>query len=350
MEPLNVDGSFGEGGGQILRTAVCLAVLTRRPVRVSNIRAGREQPGLRPQHLSAIRILGDLCGAKLEGDEIGSAAVTFFPGELRGGSMEVDLRTAASITLVLQAVVPAVSLAGSGLRLDLRGGTDVPWSPTLDYFSTVVREGFHRAGIDFVLSATRRGYYPAGGGRAVAEIGTCREASPIVATTPGRGGGATILSRCGKLPIHVAERQAAAARRVLLDRGIEVARVVATAEESDSPGSSVALVSTGAQTLLGADSLGARGKKAEEVGAEAAEAFASYREGGSCVDPYLADMLAPILCFAKGESKLLVPRVTPHLTTSLHVASLFTDFKTTFEERGKCTVVAIRPGGRRAED
>ena len=162
VEPIEVDGSKGEGGGQILRTAVAFAVIQGKPVRVREIRAGRDVPGLKRQHVSALQVLSKVFGGELTGATEGSSVVTFVPGKGRSQRLSVDMGTAASITLVLQAVVPAVALTRSRLELDLVGGTDVPWSPTYDYYERIVREAFRLIGIRFDITSSRRGYYPRG--------------------------------------------------------------------------------------------------------------------------------------------------------------------------------------------
>jgi RNA 3'-phosphate cyclase len=345
MDTVEVDGSYGEGGGQILRTAMALSIVTRRPTHVTKIRAGREVPGLRPQHLAAVEILRDISGGHAEGARVGSTDVAFTPGEARRGTLTKDLGTAASITLVLQAVVPAVSLAGSSLSLELTGGTDVPWSPCFDYLSTVMKEAFHRVGVDFSASASRRGYYPRGGGRVTASVEPCSGPAGIKLVAPPADRPVRVMSRCGALPRHVAERQAQAASTALSDAGLRVGEVTVAAEDSDSPGSSVVIASIGPDGMLGADSLGARGRLAEDVGRAAASRFLGMRSGGSCIDSFLADMVAPILCFAKSESKLRIPEVSEHLRTSLHVASLFGGHRYSVEEGKGFSIVTIGPAG-----
>ena len=170
MEAVEVDGSFGEGGGQILRTAAAFAIALHRPIHVTGIRAGRRVPGLRQQHVSALEILRAVSGGRRAGCSVGSSEISFQPGSGSETSLFFDLRTAASITLVLQAVVPAVALSGRRLSLELVGGTDVPWSPTFDYFATVVRHAFSMVGVGFSAETLSRGYYPRGGGRARVSI------------------------------------------------------------------------------------------------------------------------------------------------------------------------------------
>lgn len=343
METVEVDGSYGEGGGQILRTAAAFSIIAHRPIHVTRIRAGRDVPGLRPQHAACLTILRDLSGGSLDGAEVGSGEITFTPGTVETTSMTVDLKTAASVTLVLQAVVPAVSLSGAAVRLDLTGGTDVPWSPPFDYFASVVREGLRSVGISFSARAEKRGYYPNGGGRVVSDIEPCRALKGIELVGPSEHQPIGVVSRCGRLPRHVAERQSDSATSVLRRNGWNVGEETISEEKSDSPGSSIVLTEIGKSCVLGTDALGARGKRAEDVGKEAGDGFAALRRSEACLDSCLADMLAPILSLADGESRLLIPGISRHLTTSLYVAGLFTEFNYSFEERGKSTCLSISP-------
>jgi len=343
METLEIDGSFGEGGGQILRTAVAFSIILGRPVKVSRIRAGRSSPGLRQQHVSALRILRQASGGRLDGGEVGSTAITFHPGVVEAAEMRVDLRTAASITLVLQAVVPAASLSRSSLDLHLVGGTDVPWSPTLDYFEFVVLPSLRLLGIDCQVRSTKRGYYPRGGGVVEARIEPCKQVVALDLSRRDANPPASIISRCGRLPSHVAERQSKAARTHLDNHGVSVETVSTSQETSDSPGSSILVSKTGRGFFLGSDSTGARGKRAEVVGREAAEGFVKVYESGACIDSHLADALAPILSLASSESRLLVPLVTEHLRTSLYVAKLFTNCSYEFSNQEKAWLVSITP-------
>ena len=343
METLEVDGSYGEGGGQIVRTAAAFSMITHRPIHVTRIRAGRDVPGLRPQHAACLAILRDLSGGRLDGADVGSGEMTFTPGIVEKTTVTADLKTAASITLVLQAVVPAVSLSGATVRLDLTGGTDVPWSPPFDYFASVAVEVLRLVGINFSASSEKRGYYPNGGGRVVAQIEPCHVLKGIELVGPSEHQPIRIASRCGRLPRHVAERQSDSATSVLRRNGWNVGEETISEEKSDSPGSSIVLAEIGKGCILGADALGARGKRAEDVGKEAGDRFAAVRRTGACIDSCMADTLAPILSLADGESRLLIPGITRHLTTSLYVAGLFTDFNYEFEELGNSTCLTIRP-------
>ncbi|MBI3860027.1 MAG: RNA 3'-terminal phosphate cyclase [Thaumarchaeota archaeon] len=343
MEFLEIDGSFGEGGGQIVRTAVAFSAIKSLPVRVRNIRAGRRDPGLKAQHASALRILAQVFEADLEGASEGSTDVSFAPGAPHASRIVVDARTAASITLVLQAVVPAVSISRSSLELELRGGTDVPWSPTLDYLTDVASPLYRSLGIKFDLKCLKRGYYPVGGGSVEVKIESCDEVSPVDLTKVIGSPSAKIVSRCAALPRHVAERQAGAAVRVLTDRGIGCSQPLISEEESGSPGSSVLVRTESGGRTMGADSIGARGKPAEEVGKDAATRFAETAASGAAMDFNVADMVAPWLSLAREESVFTVPSVTAHLRTGLHLAELFTGCSHTTESFGKAFKVKVIP-------
>ncbi len=343
MEFVEVDGSKGEGGGQILRTAVAFSAILRKPVRVSGIRAGRLEPGLKRQHVSALQVLNRVFGGDLTGAREGSSVITFVPSAPRLRSLSIDMGTAASITLVLQAVIPAVALNRTELSLELVGGTDVPWSPTFDYLDRVVRSAFASVGMRFETTASRRGYYPRGGGRATAAIGTCEHLASIDFAERRETSGAKVVSRCGGLPRHVAERQLASASKVLESAGIAVLGSEVEAGLSDSPGSSVLVYFAGQGAHLGADGLGARGKPAEDVGADAASRFVAAAKSGASLDSNLADMLLPLLSMASEPSVARIPEVTEHLRSGLDLAEQFTSCTWSAEVVDGASVVRVEP-------
>ena len=341
---MEVDGSFGEGGGQILRTAVCFSIALAIPIHVTRIRAGRRIPGLRPQHSATIKILAEICSAKVEGAGVGSTELSFSPGRVKAAHGSFDLGTAASIPLVLQAVVPALSLAGASYDLELVGGTDVPWAPTSDYLDRVVSPAMSAAGIRFTIEVGRRGYYPNGGGKASVHVEACESVEPLQLSSlrsegEGGSGGVSLVSRCGGLPVGVAERQAMAAVSALRSRFEKEVSL----EDSLSPGTSILVSMTGDGCYLGGDSIGARGKPAEAVGREASERFMDAFSPRARVDAHLADMLAPVLCLSDAPSALLIPNATEHLRTSLHVAAQFTSAEHRIEDRGGAALLTISP-------
>jgi RNA 3'-terminal phosphate cyclase (ATP) len=326
---LKIDGSQGEGGGQILRTAVTLSAITNTPVEITSIRSKRTNPGLRPSHLTAVKVLADLFRAKTENLKVGAEWVRFEPsGRFEGGMARVDIGTAGSIPLILMAVVPAVSLSGNGLEIEITGGTDVKASPTIDYVRHVVAEVFRSIGIKFSVEVLKRGYYPKGGGAVRAVIEPCRSPAPSEFLN-GRFVEPRITSVCSKLPRHVAERQIASALLLLEKAGIKCSNYSASYENALSPGTSILVysVSDFGGPYVGGDSIGELGKRAEAVGQEAACRFAETALAGAAVDPFLADMLVLPLCLAKGRSAYRTTRVTEHLRTNLQVARALTGRK-----------------------
>jgi RNA 3'-terminal phosphate cyclase (ATP) len=342
---MEVDGSQGEGGGQILRTAVAFSAILGVPVKVFNVRAGRPEPGLKRQHLSALRVLAQVFGGDLSGGSEGSTEISFVPGVQKLQTFSLDMGTAASITLVLQAVVPAAALTRSGLSLELVGGTDVPWSPTFDYFQNVARPAYSDLGIDFIMKSQRRGFYPRGGGRASVSIEPSDRVVPWNMVGQSTGS-VRVISRCASLPMHVAERQLRAAKGTLEEAGIKVERGDAIEEEADSPGSTLLVWKTGVGTFLGSDSIGSRGKPAEAVGVEAATKFIADARSGASLDTNLADMIVPLLSLAPGPSSVRVPRISSHLRTGLALASQFTSCDYSIVDEGTSWVVDVIPRQR----
>ncbi|MEN3000150.1 MAG: RNA 3'-terminal phosphate cyclase [Acidilobaceae archaeon] len=319
---IEIDGSMGEGGGQILRTAIALSAITGKPVKIRNIRAKRENPGLRSQHLVAVKAIASLSGGRLAGAEIGSTTLEFYPGRIRGGSYFFDVGTAGSVALVLQALLPVAAFADSPVEVRIRGGTDVHMAPTIDYMKEVLSRLTSLMGFSFSLSLERRGHYPKGGGSVRVRV----EPSRLSARDFVERGGLVkvgIRSHAVRLPRHVAERQAAAAQEALrgeLGREPEVSLEVS--EDALGPGSGVLTWALYEKTVLGADSIGAPGKRAEIVGKEAAQALLEDISTGAALDRHAADMIPLYSALAKGTSVLSGAMLTSHATTTLELLSL----------------------------
>jgi RNA 3'-terminal phosphate cyclase (ATP) len=344
VEPVRIDGSQGEGGGQILRTAVSLSAILARPVKITNIRAGRSNPGLRPSHMTAVKVIADLFGAHVENLKVGSEWIRFEPsGRFSGGTTKVDIGTAGSIPLTLMAVVPAVALSNNAIELEITGGTDVKASPTIDYLRYVVAEAYRSAGIKFSVDVQRRGYYPKGGGLVKAIVEPCKAPSPVEFLN-GRHVAPKIVSVCSQLPKHVAERQISSALLALEKSGVSCKNYTASFETALSPGTSILVysVSDFGGPYIGGDSIGEVGKRAEQVGQEAAGRFLQSALAGTPVDPFLADMMVLPLCLSKGVSHYRVADVTRHLRTNLQVASQVTGCKYDISPSGGGSLVTIQ--------
>jgi RNA 3'-terminal phosphate cyclase (ATP) len=339
---VKIDGSQGEGGGQILRTAVSLSAITGKPVQVTNIRAKRPNPGLRPQHMTGIRIIADLFHAKSENLKVGAQWVRFSPSDrFEGGSVKIDIGTAGSIPLILMTLVPAVSLSNNSLQIEVTGGTDVKASPTIDYVKHVIAKSYLSIGLKFLVDVLKRGYYPKGGGLVQSTINACKRPGTIELLDT-RYVEPKIISVCGQLPVNVAKRQISSALIALEKKDVRCSNYTASIETSFSPGSSILVYSVSDFGLyVGGDSIGELGKRAEAIGTEAAQRFLESTLARAMVDPFLADMLVLPLALCKGRSRYRIARVTQHLLTNLHVASEIVGCKYNIEQRRGSYVVII---------
>ncbi|MFX1560651.1 MAG: RNA 3'-terminal phosphate cyclase, partial [Promethearchaeota archaeon] len=215
---MEIDGSYGEGGGQILRTAVSLSALTMKPIRVNNIRAGRPKPGLKRQHIAGIEVTGRIVNAEIKGLEVGSTVVEFIPRERSGGKISYDVGTAGSISLVLQASLPPAILSPETISFRLRGGTDVKWSPPVDYLNNVFARTLEILGPKVEISQKRRGHYPRGGGEVTCDVNPVDAIMPLERVQLGDINNAGGISHCVRLPGHIADRQASAAEEMILEK------------------------------------------------------------------------------------------------------------------------------------
>ncbi len=347
---IEIDGSYGEGGGQILRTAVGMAALTGKPVRIFNIRANRPNPGMSHQHYHAVKAVAEMCDAECEGLEVGSTELVFRPGRVRGGEYEIDIGTAGSVTLLLQAVKLAALAADSTVEVEVRGGTDVKWSPPVDYEIHVHAHYLKRIGCEYELEVERRGHYPRGGGIVRARIEPVDRLKPLNAVEFGELEEVRGISHCVRLPPHVAERQARAAAEVIerelgVEPDIEVETYPKHRDPHKGPGSGIVLWAEDDQgNRIGADALGEKGKPAEQVGREAAEELVERVKTGMALDENMGDQILPFLALADGESEYGVTRVDPHLTTNAWVVQKFLDVDIEVDgEEGEPAVVRVRP-------
>ncbi len=316
---LHLDGAYGEGGGQILRTALSLAALLGQPVRIENIRSGRSKPGLRPQHLTAVRALGQVTRAEVTGAELSSQELTFRPGPPRPGHYLFDVAektgSAGSVTLIAQALLPPLLRAGAPSTLILKGGTHVPWSPPAHYLLQVFLPALAQLGAEVKMTLNRWGWYPRGGGEARWEITPAPTLLGVEWRTPAAAAAFRAISAAARLPEHVISRQA---QRLKARLGEDL--VVETMEASGlDPGSLVFLWGPGA----GFHALGARGKPAEKVADEVADEYLNFRKRQAAVDRHLADQIVLYLALARGPSRLITEEVTSHLLTNLWVIEQF---------------------------
>lgn len=335
---IHLDGSYHEGGGQIVRTALALSTITGMAFEVCDIRKGRPNPGLKNQHLYCIKALEELCDAKTEGAELGSCELRFEPGKIRPKTINIDIGTAGSITLMLQAVLLPSLFAQAPMRIKIKGGTDVKWSMPFDFFDGLFLD-FARDFAEIDINLLKRGYFPKGGGKVDIKIKPRydlrsfssfsefisklrQEIKPLDMTLQGSLQKISGISHASQMleTAEVAVRQARAAKRKLgcLEVPIDI-----KAEYCDtlSPGSGITLFAEFDECKLGADALGERGKKSEDVGEEAAEKLISEIRSGAAVDQHIADNLIPILALVGGQIK--VSEITAHTLTNIYTVEKF---------------------------
>ncbi len=327
-ELVEIDGAFGEGGGQIVRSAVALSCLTGRPIRVYNVRARRKNPGLGNQHVTAIRAARQICGARLEGVKVGSSTFEFWPGQVQPGNYSFDIGTAGSTTLVFQTIVwPLLSVEGDSV-VTLVGGTHNPLAPCFDYLELVWAPFVRACGANVELSILRYGFYPVGGGRIRARIhglGGLHRLRPLVVEARDEKGVIRLWSRVARLPESIAARQRNRAVKQLERAGYEVSEAEEGVVEAMCPGTYVFLHYEDSFTRAGFQALGERGKRAERVADEAVAAFLAYVESDAALDPHMADQIVFPLAFARGSSSYTTSEVTQHLLTHVHLLRLFLD-------------------------
>lgn len=328
-----IDGSLMEGGGQILRMAIAFSALFRKPVRVINIRAGRSNPGLRPQHLTGITLVKDICGGRLEQAFIGSTEVTLYPGPIRGGDFSADTGTAGSVVLMLQVALPCLLFADSPSVLRLRGGTNADMAPQIDYTLSVFLPVARKFGASCDIKVVKRGYFPKGGGLVEVRVEPAGSLNPVTLTDPGRIVKITGRSFvAGVLPVKVAHVMADTAAAIIREQlpsvSISVERVKESEANAFGTGNGIVLWAESSTGLRRAGSaLGKRGVSAEAVGEAAARELLEEVEHDVCVDSHLQDQLIVFMALANGTSQVLCGPLTLHTETAIHVAHQLTQAK-----------------------
>jgi len=354
MEALFIDGSHGEGGGQILRTACSLSAITGRAIRLDRIRAGRRKPGLAAQHVTAIRAVGALCDARVEGDEIESETLFFSPqGSIEAGDYRFDVAdareggSAGSVCLVLQAVLLPLAYCSGASTVSVIGGTHVSWCPSFDYLQEIWLPALSRLGIDAGLELVRPGWFPVGDGEVIATINgwgaeAASHASGLTIVDRGPLGRVTGRAIASSLPAHIAQRMSDRARVLLEPLGVPV-EIQPRRMRSASPGAGIYIAARYENISCGFDGAGRRGLPSEEVAEHAVAKLLDHHATGAALDEHLADQILLPLAFADGPSAFSCRRVTRHLESNAWVIARFGLARVAIEREpdgtGRVTVV-----------
>ncbi len=315
-----IDGSAGEGGGQILRSALTLSLVTGKPFRIEKIRANRPKPGLLRQHLACVRAAREISGAQVDGETLGASVLTFHPASARAGDYSFAVGTAGSTGLVLQTVLLPLALAGAPSRLELRGGTHNPYAPPFEVLAESWLPLLRRIGFDVTLTLHRHGFYPAGGGHVEVQIGPAGDLAPLELEETGAllGVNAEILT--ANLHPNVAAREADVLRARL---GWDEAQVNARTDiRSDGPGNAVLLRCAYEHAVGIIAGFGDPGTSADAVATRAAASAKAFLAAGVPVEAHLADQLLLPLALARG-GRFVTTAPTPHLLSNIFVVGTF---------------------------
>ncbi len=318
MNYLKINGEHGEGGGQIIRSAITLSCITKQPIHLENIRKNRKVVGLRPQHLTAIKIIQKITDAKVIGAEIGSTELKFIPGDVKNLDLIEDVGTAGSISLILQVLIPVVAISQKKLDLKIKGGTDVLWSPSIDYTQYVLREAYSRMGIKFSLELCKRGYYPKGGGEINLHVNSSSLKS--ISFTKRKTNSVKLICTFSKISIEKIKNEVKEIKQKLTKENFIVETEIKNEEAVDS-GASMLIYSIDEHSIIGIDAL--FDKKTQKFDLNIDE----FIKNSVGIDGNLADMLVVTASLGHKKTIFRVKEISKHLETNLFVTSKITGCK-----------------------
>ena len=318
MNYLKINGGHGEGGGQIIRSAIMLSCITKQPIHLENIRKNRKVVGLRPQHLTAIKIIQKITNAQISGAEIGSTELKFIPGDVKSLDLIEDVGTAGSISLILQVLIPVVAISQKKLDLKIKGGTDVLWSPSIDYTQYVLREAYSRMGIKFSLELCKRGYYPKGGGEINLHVNPSNLKS--ISFTKRKTNSVKLICTFSKISIEKIKNEVNEIKQKLTKENFIVETEIKNEEAVDS-GASMLIYSIDEHSIIGIDAL--FDKKTQKFDLNIDE----FIKNSVGIDANLADMLVVTASLGQKKTIFRVKEISKHLETNLFVTSKITGCK-----------------------
>lgn len=342
MNVVEIDGSYGEGGGQILRSALSLSIITGTPFRLINIRAGREKPGLRPQHLTSVHAATAISDAEVDGAQVGSLALEFAPRAAKAGNYQFDVGTAGAVMLILQTLLPPLCRTSEESQIFLRGGTHVPFSPPFHFVAEVFLPMVARMGVQAEVNLLQAGWHPKGGGEVTATITPTSALQPLNLTERGTLRRVTVYALLSNLPDHIAQRERDTAANLLRDRRDIPPRLEIQRLPSIGEGTMVALVAEFENTVVGFSAMGQIGKRAERVAEEAVRPFLKFLKSDATVDSHLADQLLLYMALAEGHSRIVTNELTAHVRTNVWLIEKFLPVQFKVEgELGKQATIEV---------
>jgi RNA 3'-terminal phosphate cyclase (ATP) len=346
---IEIDGSHGEGGGQILRTSLSLSVLTGKSVKIHHVRSGRKKPGLKPQHVISAHAVAHISGGRLGGAELESKELTFHPGRIKPGDYNFDVTTlkasAGSAGLIFQTLLAPLAFAGGASRVIIQGGTHVTWSPPADYLREVFLPAVAAMGLQVKMEINRHGFYPIGGGILEVLVTPLHlPLAPLWIEERGDLKKLSVVSKVANLTSSIGQRQLDRAMTRLTKWGSKLhgkTQIV----ESSGKGTFLFVLAEFDRVRAGFSALGEIGKRAEEVADEAVDAFLRFWNAQGTMDPYLADQLILYMALAQGVSAVTFSKMTDHLKTNIWVIEQFLPLKFIIEEdpagSGRVTVSGV---------
>ncbi len=336
---IEIDGSAGEGGGQILRSSLSLAVCTGQPFRIANIRANREKPGLMRQHLTAVKAAAEICAGEAEGAELGSRALTFRPGKLAAGDYSFAIGTAGSCTLVLQTVLPPLLTAAAGSRVRITGGTHNRASPPFDFLARSFLRLLASMGAKVELQLSSYGFFPRGGGEIRAQIEPATRLARLSLTQRGAFVQGSAEAYVAAVPLHVAQRELELIGGAL---GWTQEQLFVRGLPNDAgPGNAVTITLQHEHVTEVFTGFGEKGVRAETVAEVAAREAREYLAAGAPVGAYLADQLLLPMALA-GGGEFLATAATPHLASNAAVIERFMARRVSIEPHDGAFLVTLR--------
>jgi len=341
IQIVSIDGSAGEGGGQILRTSLTLSCITGKGLHIENIRAARRNPGLAKQHLSCVHAASQICNGRCTGAAIGSMTLDFQPGSVRGGDYYFDIGSAGSATLVIQTILPALFLADKPSTITVTGGTHNPLAPPFDFLCETFLPAVAMAGFRGSCRLIKHGFYPAGGGKITFDVQPWEKQADRIIDLCRTGERFEIHARIyiAGLPEHIAQRQ----EKLLLQSGLNIQRVERIeVADSDGPGNCVMLRLSGDGRATVFTAFGMKGKPSQQVIREAVNMAKDFLASGAAVDKFLADQLLIYMALSKGGC-FTTNQLSSHLLTNMEVIKKFLPVDFTIDRQKQAHKVYCQP-------